>query len=166
MCLPGEQSGGSITATQDDSCERMLGDINLFVGMSDDEECPSTIGEVELMVAVKNLQGKGYGRAGLLAFLRWIFRQESSILEEHNSSEEIVSKAPLQFQYLRVKIHQSNHRSVGLFESVGFRKVGEGANFFGELELRLHHPQLFDLVSRLDKDNADDWCEKPYYWLE
>jgi RimJ/RimL family protein N-acetyltransferase len=38
--------------------------------------------------------------------------------------------------YVRVKINQRNQRSIALFESVGFKMVGDGPNYFGEVELR------------------------------
>ncbi|EAW10266.1 uncharacterized protein ACLA_047350 [Aspergillus clavatus NRRL 1] len=110
---------------EDDAPARMLGDINLFLRLEDDEEgagAPQLVGEVELMIAEKASQGKGHGRAALLGFLRYVVEHEGEILRE--------------FAALSVKIGKGNGRSLALFESVGFVKVSEEPNYFGEFELR------------------------------
>ncbi|RHZ50145.1 DNA-directed DNA polymerase delta subunit POL31, partial [Aspergillus thermomutatus] len=58
---------------EDDAPGQMLGDINLFLRVEDGEDgtsAPEIVGEIELMIADKARQRRGYGRAGLLAFLR------------------------------------------------------------------------------------------------
>ncbi|KAJ9606438.1 hypothetical protein H2200_009399 [Cladophialophora chaetospira] len=82
-----------------DEIDAMIGDVNLFVSDSADDESdpddangPSpeedtakyvvVIGELELMIAEPAHQGRGYGRAALLLFLDYIVRNERAILEE------------------------------------------------------------------------------------
>ena len=139
-CMPLNAAKGSVQATEHDAFDRMLGDVNLFLTDSDDEYSPGVIGEIELMIASKQQQGQGYGRASLLAFLKYIIHHEQEILQQYSGENSLPGKyladTSSRFKYLRVKIGESNHRSIGLFESLGFGKVGE-ANYFGEVELRL-----------------------------
>lgn len=158
----------------------MIGDVNLFLFPSSpslaDEADPASsendavepnghglerlvIGEIEIMIAEKALQGKGYGRASLLVFLKYISRHMDDIMAEyasyarHGSSEsakntmttsasDATSPAmgipTTRLKYLRAKIDMGNTRSISLFEKVGFEKVDDGKpNYFGEIELRL-----------------------------
>ncbi|MCJ1397137.1 hypothetical protein MMC11_000329 [Xylographa trunciseda] len=137
VCLP-TASSSSLTAGYEDSPIRMLGDVNLFLTTSDTQD--SVIGEIELMIAVKSQQGHGYGRASLLAFLTYVAEHENGLLEEF-VKERMVEEG-LKLNELRVKIGEKNERSIGLFESVGFKRVegGEeedGENYFGEIELTI-----------------------------
>lgn len=129
----------------DDSSARMIGDINLFLRVDDGEEgveTPEIIGEIELMVAEKKDQGKGFGRAALLAFLRYVLEREGEVVGEfvrggegaRNALEGTTGK--MKFAALSVKIGKGNERSLKLFESLGFEKVGQEPNYFGEWELR------------------------------
>ncbi|KAI9823648.1 MAG: hypothetical protein M1819_001161 [Sarea resinae] len=158
-CLPISSSDASsresesiVVAESDDAEDRMLGDINLFLTENDEEEeekekpstSPTVVGELELMIASKPHQGHGYGRASLLSFLNYIVKHEGEILAEYSGqrarqgTDNPAANVPeYQFRYLRVKVGHENHRSINLFESVGFTKVKEEPNFFGELELRL-----------------------------
>lgn len=142
----------------DDSPERMIGDINLFLlpaedddddGDGDDDTLQSkagsessVIGEIELMIALSNLRRRGYGRAALLSFLGYINSHWILIYQEYTSkTAESQPEAPLAnrwptLAYLRVKINESNVGSIHLFESVGFKRTAEKANYFGEVELR------------------------------
>ncbi|TKA63695.1 hypothetical protein B0A49_09783 [Cryomyces minteri] len=131
---------------RDDKLERMLGDINLFLVEGDDSDSadapePSVVGEVEIMIARKDLQRTGYGRAALLAFLWYILSYRSEILQEYSSRVVQQGSNEAAWKYLRVKIDSSNARSIGLFESVGFEKMSEEPNYFGELELRWFMPE-------------------------
>ncbi|KZF24750.1 hypothetical protein L228DRAFT_245754 [Xylona heveae TC161] len=148
-----DEKSQSISAKKDDSPDRMVGDVNLFISEHEeelDEEADAgvstqtdqhfrAIGELELMIASKAHQGTGLGRASLLAFLRYVVDNQEGILAEFSASVDSSRKVkvPKQFEYLRVKIHQSNDRSIGLFESIGLEKISEEPNYFGELELRL-----------------------------
>ncbi|KAL5359203.1 GNAT domain-containing protein [Aspergillus floccosus] len=154
ICLPTPSSqadnGPSPLRSEDNSPERMVGDINLFLRIDDGEEgasAPQIIGEIELMIAEKQNQRKGFGRAALLAFLRYIVDYEAEILREFvgrdASASEALSKVAAgagadgwRFSCLSVKIGQANVRSLALFESVLFRKVTDEPNYFGEFELR------------------------------
>lgn len=115
----------------DDAPDRMLGDVNLFLTPADEDD-EGCIGEIELMIAPTAMRRKGYGRATLLAFLNYIQTHLQEILGEYKVSQKQEKTKLLQ---LRVKIGSKNVRSINLFESVGFVKVSESANYFGELEL-------------------------------
>lgn len=141
-----DQSAGTTNVWPgDDAPERMIGDVNLFLLKDEEAEgeegAPNAsslvIGEVEIMIAKKDLHGNGYGRAVLLAFLWYIFMSLDGILKEYStrSPKEEVQQAVLRF--LRVKIDAENTRSIRLFGSVGFEKLSETPNYFGEIEMRL-----------------------------
>ncbi|KAF2499663.1 hypothetical protein BU16DRAFT_524122 [Lophium mytilinum] len=144
-----------VTPTEHDAPDRMLGDVNLFLCEADDDEDDdaeeslkeedavkerSIIGEIEIMIARKELQGSGYGKAVLLAFLAYIVSNIPAIVGEyskgHGTEGGKGTGSGLDLRYLRVKIDGENARSIRLFESVGFKKVSETVNYFGELELR------------------------------
>ncbi|KAF9888729.1 N-acetyltransferase 9 [Aspergillus nanangensis] len=154
ICLPTTNSNSNSTLTSDnaDSPSRMVGDINLFLRIDDGDDGASTtpqiIGEIELMIAEKTNQRKGFGRAALLSFLRYIIDHEAEILREFVHGDSSASASLLspagggagspswKFACLSVKIGQANVRSLALFESVGFEKVALEPNYFGEFELR------------------------------
>lgn len=149
-CLPAANINledlDAISPERHDGVEKMVGDVNLFVTTEEietneeekahaDLERENVIGEVELMVAQKAKQGQGLGKASLLVFLHYIAEHEERILAEYGSSFE--REIPKSFRYLRVKIGQENFRSLKLFQSVGFVKIAEEPNYFGEVEMRL-----------------------------
>lgn len=130
-----------------DTPQRMVGDINLFLfePEEDDEQgeeasasvhsgrgSKGVVGEVELMIARRDLHRQGYGRAALLAFLSYIITSREHIATEYSQGD--AQARPL--EYLRVRINQSNSRSIALFETTGFRATSQGANYFGEIEMR------------------------------
>jgi RimJ/RimL family protein N-acetyltransferase len=146
ICLPASDIAAVIPG-EHDADNRMVGDINLFLfdGNDDDDDddddaCKASertstsavVGEIELMIARKDLQRQGYGRAALLTFMFYVLSNWLQIAKEYSS---INVKVP-QLSYLRVKINQSNQRSISLFQSVGFEAVGDGPNYFEEVELR------------------------------
>lgn len=149
---------------RDGEKESMIGDVNLFLfdddnddeDISAQEDYPAdsdsapdkavsksgVLGEVELMIASKEMQGQGYGRASLLAFLRFVLRHREEITAEYWMRRRVdemngAGSCEKGLRYLRAKIGQGNGRSLKLFESVGFARVGEGSNYFGEVELRM-----------------------------
>lgn len=152
----------SVSELERQEVDAMVGDVNLFLSTCDDEEEESSdradfqdadrkslaaapievVGEIELMVAKTNHQRQGYGRAILLVFLSYILRHQTEILQEYCSSQNFRSThtsihlPSCRFKYLRVRINESNSRSLALFESIGFTRISEQANYFGELELR------------------------------
>lgn len=151
VCLPlsyEHRELHSIAPDLRDSNERMIGDINLFLFESEPDE-PSdsdrerkdnmVIGEIELMIARKDLQRNGYGRAALLTFMQYVIVSWSQISGEYSSAVSGGSDSSPTLAYLRAKINEANVRSIRLFESVGFEQCRDGANFFGELELRWNH---------------------------
>lgn len=175
VCKPLESSSSPTEAARitvarakvDDAEDRMIGDINLFLFPPDSDEMEedvaalggSIVGEVELMIARKELQQKGYGRTALLTFLDYILTNWSLIAREYAekpadsstpsdspensqtgagnvSSDAGRLASTQQLAFLRVKIHQTNVGSIRLFESVGFMRTVDEPNYFGELELR------------------------------
>ncbi|PLB54511.1 hypothetical protein P170DRAFT_432160 [Aspergillus steynii IBT 23096] len=135
---------------QADSPANMIGDINLFLRVDDGEEGgsePLIVGEIELMIAEKGNQRRGFGKAALLSFLRYVADREGEILEEFVRGDEVAKEAMgkkvereweggLKFSCLSVKIGQGNERSLALFEGASFKRVTEEPNYFGEFELR------------------------------
>lgn len=152
----------------------MIGDVNLFLRLQNDESLDSVdndsqepkqllVGELELMIAEKSHRHRGYGRASLLCFLRYILENESSIVEEYFSQGcSIKPSVDLKFSYLNVKIGESNYKSLALFESLGFSRVTEKANVFGELELRRDNLHAHWPRELLEKHCICDYLEILY----
>lgn len=141
-CLARQASQDSIVSTEHDAPERMVGDVNLFIYPGEDDH-DEVIVEVELMVAKKSNQGKGLGKAILVAFLSYIAKHETEILCEFRRARSEPVKPGNEkdeIKYLRAKIGQENTRSISLFEKFGFQLVDKAANCFGEFELRLRGP--------------------------
>jgi len=152
-----DNTSQTVQGGQDDRPERMIGDINLFLFEPEDDEdegeqAPDStnssnglVGEIELMIARKDLHRQGYGRAALLSFTAYTLDTWAQIASEYSSKSD--SQTPRSLQYLRVKINQSNERSIALFQSIGFVQTAAGANYFGEVELRWR-PSRSELETR------------------
>ncbi|KAL2815591.1 GNAT domain-containing protein [Aspergillus cavernicola] len=171
---------------EDDSATRMIGDINLFLKIDDGEEGtlePVVIGEIELMIAEKNDRGRGFGRAALLAFLRYVIAHEGEVVGEFVGKDEMAvnvkkkalaldaevgegeGEKELKIAALSVKVGQSNERSLALFESVGFRRVTEEANYFGEWELRKMDLGIGGVEGELEGSGVKGYREVTYFRL-
>jgi RimJ/RimL family protein N-acetyltransferase len=118
-----------------------IGDVNLFLQQDFDSNAPSEsegkevlAAELELMLAESAMRGKGLGRAALLLFLQYILTNKKGITEEYRAEHAFGFEDG--FDFFRVKIGEHNKASRRLFESLGFEQVGEGPNFFGEVELK------------------------------
>lgn len=140
-CLPlptSQTAGGVIAAKEVDHPDRMIGDVNLFLTEADEDD-EGCIGELELMIAPTSARRKGYGRATILAFMHYIQLHLPEILAEYKAQDgtfvEGGAHRKMKLLQLRVKIGSKNEKSIGLFESIGFIKVGQGPNYFGEIEL-------------------------------
>lgn len=178
----------------------MLGDVNMFLSVeevqNEDEDAqnekqpqPSlrrrrVIGELELMIAETRHQRRGFGRAGLLCFLKYIADHERDIVRaflgpmgaveagvseptkhrdamgKSDDSEEKLSK----IESLVVKIGESNSRSLALFEGLLFAKLSQEANVFGELELRKAGLRPDETERLMDRYDVRDYHEI-YYGL-
>lgn len=167
--------GSPIQLTSDhDSPDKMVGDINLFLRIDDGDEGdapPQIVGEIELMIAEKTNQRRGFGKAALLVFLRYIAAHQARILAEFVAGGVDASVADklktadgsdFQFSCLSVKIGQTNERSLALFERVGFGKVSAEANFFGEFELRRVDLNRKSIDEALGSAKIEDYVEIPY----
>lgn len=161
----------------------MLGDINLFLrvdeGDEDEDEAnvqePQIVGEIELMIAERVNHRKGYGRAALLSFLRYIIEHEAEIMREFVPSTFSIlgekSKQLLEnggeggkkwrFDCLSVKIGEKNVPSLALFESVGFKRVSE-PNFFREMELRRTDLGIEGAIEGLKRAGIEGYVELDY----
>ncbi|KAK6585850.1 hypothetical protein PZA11_000907 [Diplocarpon coronariae] len=132
-CMPLPSPMSVLEPGTSDSPAHMLGDVNLFLTPSDEDD-EGVVGELELMIAPTSQRRKGYGRATVLAFMQYITSSLTSILSEYGEGQTPKIDKPRLLQ-LKVKIGSKNVKSIRLFESIGFLKVGEGPNYFGELEL-------------------------------
>ncbi|KAL9112396.1 MAG: hypothetical protein Q9227_003238 [Pyrenula ochraceoflavens] len=143
----------------DDTASTMVGDVNLFLSKPEDVvengKDVGVVGELELMIAERDEQRKGYGRVALITFLHFIQRHEHTVLMEF-------SKGASHFTYFRAKIGQENHRSLGLFEGLGFVKTSEEPNYFGEWELRRKGFQRETLQEMMERHGIEAYCELPY----
>ncbi|KAJ5895233.1 hypothetical protein N7495_006924 [Penicillium taxi] len=159
--------------SEDDSSERMIGDINLFLRVDDGEDGdapPEIIGEIELMIAEKVNQRRGFGKASLLVFLRYIIQRQAGILEEFVKSVDVQVVEKLKaagtsgvgLACLSVKIGQTNRRSLALFEGLGFAKVSPEPNFFGEFELRRMDLTMESVDEALRVSEVDGYVEMKY----
>ncbi|PMD26092.1 N-acetyltransferas-like protein 9 [Hyaloscypha hepaticicola] len=133
---PQNESGKrTVVASTDDTPDKMLGDVNLFLSPADEDD-EGCIGELELMIAPTTARRKGYGRAAILTFLSYIETHLDEILGEYRNGERGGEEAgKMRLLMLRVKIGGKNEGSIGLFEGIGFVKTGEGENYFGEVEM-------------------------------
>ncbi|CAG8142062.1 unnamed protein product [Penicillium nalgiovense] len=169
---------------ESDSPATMVGDINLFLRIDDGEEGdspPQIVGEVELMIAEKVNQRRGFGRAALLMFMRYIVQNQGSILDEFVSGGDVDvetvrklrtgvettgSSEGLVLQCLSVKIGQTNSRSLALFEGLGFERVSPEPNFFGEFELRKTDLSLGGVDAALEGAKVRGFIALPYERME
>jgi RimJ/RimL family protein N-acetyltransferase len=164
VCLPlslpsssSSEKSRVIVPEETDAPERMLGDVNLFLRFDNEDE-DSVVGELELMIAEKQKQGKGFGRPALLAFLRYILSSQDGIVDEFLRAEnKQISKKEI--SYFSVKIGKTNIRSITLFESLGFTKVTPEPNYFGEFELRRADLNATNLEQMLDRFEVTGYQE-------
>lgn len=156
-----------VLSKEDDTPKNMVGDINLFLSVADngdqnDGDGPALgetgrtklVGELELMIARKDCQGKGFGRASLLLFLWYILMQKDNLAKEwaqHYDSQEPT------LCYVLAKIHSTNERSIKLFESLSFKKKSETPNYFGEFVLVLHDLDIVRIVGLMREFNLSAW---------
>ena len=203
-----------------DNADQMIGDVNLFLSLSSEadtnpehqhaneynvqppsnsssdeyQSATTTVevtGEFELMVADPTCQRKGYGRAALLTFIRYVLMHQSEIIAEflkaippskfpstHNrdrihetartppAATRTSSSAELS---LTAKISTTNNASLSLFQSLGFIKTAEEPNYFGEWELHLPAGMCADGQNsqtewerKLDRWKVTAWREMRY----
>lgn len=170
---------------ESDTPARMLGDINLFLRVEEDEDAeeedlkaekaqdrldpgPRIAGEVELMIAEKENQGRGFGRATLLSFLRYVAAHESEIAHEFIGSEDPSVRGFLErggrprLSRLSVKIGCENRRSLALFEGALFQKVSEKPSYFGEFELRRERVVVAEVEAELRQAGVLGYIELKY----
>ncbi|OKL64121.1 hypothetical protein UA08_00149 [Talaromyces atroroseus] len=167
LALP-SSSNTALSSGKDDAPDRMIGDTNLFLRIDDDDgdsndkqKEVNVIGEIELMIAEKRNQGRGFGRAALLSFLWFVTRHEDDIVREflQSAAEGTENK---KIKCLSVKIGQDNGRSLALFESLGFEKVAQEPNYFGEFELRRYNLEEGEVARLADKYGVGGYIELYY----
>lgn len=167
ICQPLQKTIGSGENIAKDACSNvncdadaaMLGDVNMFLTFNEDDQDdedaesqstptdgthhpPEVVGELELMIAERKNQKHGYGRAALLSFLLYVLRNEDTIVRGFLESKGYAPSREMsqRLDFFCVKIGADNVGSIRLFESLGFKKLKEEPNVFGELELR----RMFD----------------------
>jgi GNAT superfamily N-acetyltransferase len=160
---------GIVSSQGYDAPEKMIGDVNLFLRLAyeldgEGEEMlnrPYVRGEIELMIASPSDQGRGFGKATLLAFLQYIKNHTVDILDQYKSHSPDGIVNQVEHQDVKMgglvlvsKINKTNVKSRSLFESVGFGQVGK-EDYFGEIELKLSGG-----VDGLKP--VDGWCEVGY----
>ncbi|KAA8905551.1 GNAT domain-containing protein [Sphaerosporella brunnea] len=176
VCLPPAYryllvSNAPIVASHDDAPARMVGDINLFLFEEalDDEDGAfvpdrgyhgkrQLVGELELMIARKEYQGQGIGRAAVLLFLWYVVVHREEIIAEHRGAEDFEGV----LRQLRVKIHHTNTRSIRLFESLLFKHASQEPNYFGEIEMVLDDLDVLRMYA-LMRTYEIEGCEKLEY---
>ncbi|KAI9875913.1 MAG: hypothetical protein M1830_007784 [Pleopsidium flavum] len=163
-CLPASSERAQAITGKDDAPAKMLGDVNLFLTSAGNDEdgnkdSYTLVGEIELMIATKENQGRGYGRATLLAFMEYLSAHQKDILDEYDQGRLGFLNVLSRLEYLRVKIAESNERSIRLFESMGFSRVSDEANYFDEIELRLVTSLSETLTSLREKYGSSDYRE-------
>ncbi|KAI5281559.1 hypothetical protein KEM54_003197 [Ascosphaera aggregata] len=125
---------------------------------------PRIVGELELLIAERKNQKCGYGRSALLCFLFYILRHEDVIVRGFLQSKQCNPPPPpssshglqQKLAFFCVKIGANNTGSIRLFESLGFTKIREQPNVFGELELR----RTFGDTGRRGIDEITELMEK------
>jgi DNA polymerase delta subunit 2 len=135
VCRLGEkvEQTTAVEAGLDDSPHAMIGDVNLFLSLDEDQALVT--GELELMIAERGQQRKGSGRAALLSFLMYVLQHEAAIIRQYWKGHD-GQHSPSRFAYFSAKIGKENSGSLALFESLGFRRTCEEPNYWGEYELR------------------------------
>lgn len=142
----------SAGAGEVDVPDKMIGDINFFLYLWDDEEDeqdgagasglvqPSyyCTGEIDIMIAGHNDRGQGLGKAAVSAFLHYIWSNLDAILSEYQSSSpgQVEGAPRSRLKSLMAKIKATNAHSIALFKSLGFEQEGD-VNYFGEIKLVL-----------------------------
>lgn len=178
VCHPVKRPSPIQLTPSDDLSQAMVGDINLFLRVDDGDEGneqPQIIGEIELMIAEKVNQRQGCGKSATLVFLRYIIEHQGEILTEfiHGGVEEEMREkvvkstaGPLEFSCLSVKIGNTNVRSLALFEGLGFQKVSDEPNFFGEFELRRKDLAIQGVEEALHWAGVDEYIKLSYLRAE
>ena len=113
------------------------------------------------MIAPTSHRRQGLGRAAILTFLRYFEHQRSAILNEF-ATKEGMNRCGL--SRLKVKIGSKNEKSIKLFESIGFVKIKDEPNYFGELELVLEKSSLSEKIEgMLEKWSIEGYREFWYH---
>ena len=142
--------------------DSMVGDVNLFLLENEEDSGDvSVVGELELMIAGKDNQHRGLGKASLLVFVRYIFAHEKEIIDAYFAEPRNVARSP-SLAYLRVKISETNTRSIRLFESLGFTKTNISPNFFSEWELRNETLSAGKVEELLEMNGITGYYEADY----
>lgn len=169
VCAPVHRSNATSIGENDDGPDNMLGDVNLFLRMEDEEgegrgSSSIIVGEIELMIAEKKSHRMGYGRAALLSLLKYITNHEGRILSEfvNDDATHPTTTPPLKLSHLSAKIDQGNFKSLALFGSASFKPVSNEPNYFGELELRREDVSSGWVDGLLERAGIEGYIEMGY----
>lgn len=140
----------------------MVGDVNLFL-LANEEESGEVclVGELELMIAEKQNQRRGLGKASLLMFIKYVLAHEKELVHAYFEQPRGLSQTS-SLAYLRVKVGETNARSINLFESLGFEKTDITPNFFGEWELRNGALSVEKVDGLMEKNGITGYTEDIY----
>jgi RimJ/RimL family protein N-acetyltransferase len=127
------------------------------------------------MIAPISKRRQGYGRAAIKAFLHYIsthikdirleFLRRNGNAPQNDAAREHGSAHDLDFR-LMVKIDENNQPSIKLFETLGFVKKEEKANFFAEFELLFPGPISEEWTRRSLENNGTEYREMAYIPLK
>lgn len=148
--------------SQIESIASAVGDVNLFLLPTEEDSGEvSLAGELELMIAEKQHQSRGFGKASLLTFIRYVLAHEKELVDAYFEQPRDISRTS-GLAYLRVKIGETNMRSLKLFESLGFEKTDVAPNFFGEWELRNIGLSIDKVKDLMEKNSISGYKEDSY----
>jgi RimJ/RimL family protein N-acetyltransferase len=130
-----------IRAREDDRASVMVGDVNLFLNEAPEDDPTNTgisprtrlMGEINIMIARRELRRMGLGRSALQSFLMYVWSNRTLVVKELEAAKGI----DYNLVGFQAKIDADNEASIGLFESLGFKRTSSEPNYFGEVELTL-----------------------------
>jgi RimJ/RimL family protein N-acetyltransferase len=138
----------AIIAGTDDNPTSMIGDINIFLhdssSGSSTEGVKYLTGELNLMIARQHFRGQGIGQEVLMSFVSYLLEDLNDILREFKRDD--IKECHL--MSLQAKIDHKNATSLRLFERLGFTKIRDEPNYFGELDLVLDINRAQDMLRR------------------
>lgn len=143
----------------------MLGDVNMFfeddLGSDTDEQTqPSeaesakeamsrkVVGELNIMIANPNRRGHGCGKLVLATFIWFVSAYQECLMHEYTTDNALsepqctklqcnqTHSGKVKLTELVAKIDKENEKSIKLFGHLGFKKVRDEPNYFGEVEMR------------------------------
>ena len=174
VCLPVEDAaanGEFALAGRDDTPDKMVGDVNMFIYPLDDDEGGSgrdeagkakplsgCIGEIDIMIANSAHRNKGIGGGAVTALLRYVMDNSDAIARIFLKGEQPNHPGSIELKQFVAKIHVGNFNSIALFKSLGFEQVGD-QNYFGEVKMVL---DTSEFAEKAAKHVPEEYVEMDY----